>query len=136
MAAPASRAPGLAPNAPITSDGWLRTGDRIRLHGDRALFAGRADNVVNVAGLKVSPEEVEEYLLTLPGIADASVRPVPSPLTGYLLSANVVFQDSADQQAALHKIRAACHRDLPPHKIPRQFHAVSQVPASLAGKKL
>ncbi len=123
--------------APATPDGWLRTGDLVAVEGDRAVFRGREDQVVNIAGLKVFPQEVEAFLIAQPMVAEARVHGVPNPLAGALLAAEVVLRgrtkDGAEQLAAL---RAICARELPPHKIPRRFEAVDSIPVSASGKKV
>src|SRR5262249_14176189 len=67
---------------PTTPDGWLATGDLVRVEADRVVFLGRQDSLINVGGAKVFPQEVEGFLLGLPGIVEARVRPVRNPITG------------------------------------------------------
>jgi acyl-CoA synthetase (AMP-forming)/AMP-acid ligase II len=60
-------------------DGWLRTGDRIRIDEDGVLFfEDRAKDTLKVSGLQVSPVEIENTLLVHPDklIIDASVAGV------------------------------------------------------------
>jgi acyl-CoA synthetase (AMP-forming)/AMP-acid ligase II len=120
---------------PLTEDGWLITGDLVRTEGDRVLFQGRTDHIVNVGGLKVSPEEVEAFLLAQPGIAEAHVYALPSPLTGALLAAKVVLLDGAEPDRTLKDLRAVCTQNLPPHKTPRRFEITDSIPVASSGKK-
>jgi 3-oxoacyl-[acyl-carrier protein] reductase len=80
---------------PMSADGWLVTGDLVRVEGDRVLFCGRQDHVVNIAGLKVSPVEVESFLLVQPSVAEAQVYAIPNPITGSILGARVVLRSGA-----------------------------------------
>ena len=121
---------------PFAPDGWLTTGDLIEAEGDRIQFRGRRDQVVNVAGLKVFPQEVEAFLLSQPSVADARVLAVESPLTGALLTAQIVFSESADRQNALAELRSFCSRNLPRHKLPRRFEVIESIPMSASGKKV
>lgn len=66
------------------------TGDVVELDGERAFFKGRIDNVINVGGQKIFPEKVEEHLLRLPFVGDVRVSARPSPITGYILIADIV----------------------------------------------
>jgi len=120
---------------PLTEDGWLETGDLVRVEADRVLFCGRQDQIVNIAGLKVSPEEVETFLLGQPIVAEAQVYAVPSPLTGALLAARIVMRPGLDLQTALDDLRAACASGLPRHMAPRRFEFVDSVAMSSSGKK-
>src|SRR6266851_3848472 len=46
----------------VDNDGFVDTGDMVELRGDRYYFVGRRDGIINVGGLKVHPEEVEEVI--------------------------------------------------------------------------
>jgi acyl-CoA synthetase (AMP-forming)/AMP-acid ligase II len=85
------RNPGLArgywnlPNVTAQKfrDGWLYTGDLMRRDADGYYyFLGRSDDVINVAGEKVHPKEVEDLLLRHENIRDACVVPAPHPEKG------------------------------------------------------
>jgi acyl-coenzyme A synthetase/AMP-(fatty) acid ligase len=122
--------------APWTEDGWLRTGDLVEIEADRVLFRGRHDQVVNVAGLKVFPEEVEAYLLTHPVVGEARVYAIPNPLTGAVLGAEVVPAAGAPPPEVLEKeLLAWCLKGLPPHKVPRRFQIVEHIAVSSSWKK-
>ena len=62
---------------------WFVTGDRARMDKDGAItYLGRADDLMNAGGYRVSPAEVEAALLAHPGVADAAavdlaVAPAP-----------------------------------------------------------
>ncbi|PWC92771.1 class I adenylate-forming enzyme family protein [Azospirillum sp. TSO5] len=127
------RSPRAAPGA-VNADGWLSTGDLVERRGDRVLFAGRLDGLVNVGGVKVSPEAVERRLLAVDGVADAAVVAVPSPITGHLLTATIVPVPGADDSALRVALRAAT-ADLPPAARPRALTFADHIPLSAAGKK-
>ncbi len=121
---------------PLTGDGWLVTGDLVRVEAERVVFCGRQDQIVNIAGLKVSPEEVEAFLLAQPAVDEALVYPMPSPMTGSVLAAQVVLRPGCDPQAALAGLRSACVRDLSRHMVPRRFELVDSIAISSSGKKV
>lgn len=61
-------------------DGWFATGDIGFVDENRNLILrGRTNNVINIGGSKVSPEEVEEHLTTLAGVIDVGVAGVDVP---------------------------------------------------------
>ncbi len=122
--------------APWTEDGWLRTGDLVQIEADRVLFRGRHDQVVNVAGLKVFPDEVAAYLLAHPLVGEARVYAIPNPLTGAVLGAEVVPAAGAPPPEVLEKeLLVWCLKGLPPHKVPRRFQIVERVAVSSSWKK-
>jgi acyl-coenzyme A synthetase/AMP-(fatty) acid ligase len=70
------------------------TGDVIEVRADRAFFKGRLDSVINIGGYKVFPEDVEAHLMTLSEVSDVRVVAQSSPITGSILTADVVAFDS------------------------------------------
>ncbi|PWC49265.1 AMP-binding protein [Azospirillum sp. TSA6c] len=127
------RSPRAAP-AVADGEGWLSTGDLVERQGDRVLFAGRLDGLVNVGGVKVSAEAVERRLLAVDGVADAMVMAVPSPITGHLLTATIVAAPGVDEATLRAGLRAAA-ADLPPAARPRALTFADHIPLSAAGKK-
>lgn len=115
-------------------DGWLNTGDLVEVADGRVRFAGRLDGLVNVGGVKVSPERVEQRLLAVPGVAEAAVVPVPSPITGFVLTATVVPEPGVEEAALRAALRTAT-ADLIPAARPRAVTLADRIPLSLAGKK-
>lgn len=115
-------------------DGWLSTGDFVELRGDRALFAGRIDGRINVGGVKVSPEAVEQVLLDVPGVRDALVQAAANPVTGHILTALVVPAPEVDEAALRAAIRSAV-ADLPPAARPRLVTMTGSIALGAAGKK-
>jgi acyl-coenzyme A synthetase/AMP-(fatty) acid ligase/peptidoglycan/LPS O-acetylase OafA/YrhL len=69
---------------PLTDqEGWLATGDIGALQGGRLVFEGRADDMINCAGVKLSPERLERALLADLGVeAGLTVCRVPDALRG------------------------------------------------------
>src|SRR5207237_2928997 len=72
-------------------DGWFRTGDIGTIGDDGYLrITGRLKEVVHVAGFSVFPGELEGFLLTHPGVAQAAVVGAPHEQVGEVLQAFVV----------------------------------------------
>jgi acyl-coenzyme A synthetase/AMP-(fatty) acid ligase len=120
---------------PIHDDGWLSTGDSVRLMGDRVLFLGRADRRVNVGGNNVSPEEVEVALLSMDDIVEAKVSGTPSPLTGNVLVAEIVCGPQAVPESMPGMVRKHLSAVLEGYKIPRIIRVVDAVSMNQFGKK-
>lgn len=101
-----ARAPGMVTSYlwdPETSgqafqDGWYRTGDIGFMPApDRLVVLGRADDWVNLGGIKFAPGPIEHRIAELPGIEDAVLLSVPTPSGQDVL--HVVLQ-SADASVA------------------------------------
>ncbi len=70
----------------------LDTGDVVEITDDRVLFRGRRDAMVNIGGVKVFPETVEAHLLQLPYVQEVRVAARPNPITGHILTADIVLK--------------------------------------------
>jgi acyl-coenzyme A synthetase/AMP-(fatty) acid ligase len=120
----------------VMRDGALRdTGDRVAVDGDRVLFRGRLDAMVNVGGVKIWPEEVETHLLRLPFLRDALVTTKPNPITGSILIAELVLADP-DAQAACDPLVKAHLALLPRAARPAMIRYRTALPTGQTGKKL
>jgi len=114
------------------SRGGFLTGDLGSLDvGGRLVLTGRVSALVNVAGRKVDPAEVECRLLELPGIADAQVLGMSCDTRGQQVVAFLVRTDATLTPLA---IRRRCAETLSAHKIPRRFVFVDRFPVDARGK--
>lgn len=114
---------------------WWRTGDMIGIEGDRAYFLGRADSVINVGGAKVRPEEVEQALLDISGVADARVFGRRSPITGHLVAAEIAAAPGEDHASLRVTILRALSKSLERHKIPQFLIVGDRLTVDASGKK-
>lgn len=120
---------------PLTEDGWIVTGDLVEVREDRVIFLGRADRMINIGGLKVTPEEIEGVLLQIPDVAEARVFGAANPITGQILAAEIVPATGVDRDALRQTILAYTQKVLSPQKIPRVIRFVETIQATDAGKK-
>jgi acyl-CoA synthetase (AMP-forming)/AMP-acid ligase II len=115
-------------------NGWFRTGDLGYLDDDGYLFlTGRNKELINKAGEKVSPEEIDTVLMSHPGVREAKVFPVPDPVLGEDIGAMVVV---ADEQVTAADLRKYLLDRLVQFKVPRRIWFVEAVPRNAAGKPL
>jgi len=121
------------------ADGFVDTGDLLELCNGRYYFVGRRDGVINVGGLKVSPEEVEAVINRHPQVRMSLVRARKNPITGALVVADVIL---ATPLATLNghagklerEILQLCRGALPRHKVPAAIHFVGDLPIAPTGK--
>ena len=95
------------------------------------MLTGRVSPLVNVAGRKVDPAEVERVLAALPDVVDARVLGISCDTRGQQLVAFVVRSSPALTTIA---IRQLCAGQLSPHKIPRRFVFLDRLPVDARGK--
>ncbi len=81
----------LEENARVFRDGWFRTGDKGFLTADRELImTGRIKDIINIAGIKISPFEVETVLNMHEAVENSAVVSYADPLYGEVVKAFVV----------------------------------------------
>jgi len=113
--------------------GVLRTGDQGWLDADGYLFlAGRADDLIKVAGEKIYPAEVERAIEQIEGVEEVAVIGVADATRGAALVAFV--QPKAGFTLTEQGLRAACRGCVDGMKLPRSFVVVEQLPRTPTGK--
>jgi long-chain acyl-CoA synthetase len=111
----------------------FHTGDKGFTDADGYLYlAGRADEMVKIAGEKVYPAEVENALERIEGVEEAAVIALPDQKQGVRLHA--FLQKKAGAMLDESMLRAACRELLEPHKVPRSFTFVDSLPRTITGK--
>ncbi|MGP4103021.1 AMP-binding protein [Nonomuraea sp. KM90] len=115
------------------ADGLMSTGDLGHRDGRGLLFIdGRDDEMIVSGGENVFPQEVENLLSGLPGVADVAVLGVPDEEYGQRLAAYVVAEDGVTLSAD--ELRRAVKEQLAGFKVPRDVAFVPSVPRNQTGK--
>lgn len=115
-------------------DGWFATGDLVEVRDGRVLFVGRQDSMVNIGGVKVFPEAVEEQLSGVPGVVDLAVSARCNPILGHLLVAAMVVAPGCNAAEAEAALRRRAEEILPPPLRPVRYTAVDTL-MQQTGKK-
>ena len=117
----------------IDPAGWMHTGDlAVMDHDDYVRIVGRIKDVIIRGGENVYPREVEEYLHTIPGVAEAQVIGVPCNRYGEEVMAWVRLKEGFDLTGD--DLRAACSGRIATYKIPRYWKFVEAFPLTVTGK--
>ncbi|OLF17255.1 AMP-dependent synthetase [Actinophytocola xanthii] len=104
--------------APFDEDGFFNTQDVVETDGEYVRILGRRSEIINVGGEKVYPAEVENVLLEIPNVAEATVSGRRSPVTGMVVMATLRLVEPEDGRAVSRRVRAHCRRRLEAFKIP------------------
>ncbi len=120
--------------AEILEDGWFRTGDLCRRDDEGFLYlTGRSHSVINVAGMKCFPEEVEAVLCAHSGIRAARVSGRPHARAGAVPVAELVAADPSSPPS-IASVSAHCRASLARYKVPIEFRFVEALPLTASGK--
>jgi acyl-CoA synthetase (AMP-forming)/AMP-acid ligase II len=126
--------PGQTPGVEIDAEGYVRSGDRVEVAGERVLFLGRENGLINIGGVKVYPETVEAVVKTVPGVALVQVSAKQSPVTGALVVAEVQLAPGADPETVRLAIQSACRARLEREAVPAIIRFVAGFATNAAGK--
>jgi long-chain acyl-CoA synthetase len=121
--------------ASVDSDGWFKTGDAGYVDAENYLFIhDRVKDMIISGGENVYPAEVENVLMSCPGVADVAVIGVPSERWGETVKAIVVKAPGTDPQPA--EIIAFARERLAHYKCPTSVDFAETLPRNPSGKIL
>jgi long-chain acyl-CoA synthetase len=122
------------PRDRVLRDGWFCTGDIGRLDEDGFLMlVGRKTAVINLAGRKVFPEEIEAVLNRHPAVRESRVFGRAHPHLGEVVEAELVL---ARPDIDLQEIRDFCRANLASFKVPTRLHLLTALPRTAVTGKL
>jgi propionyl-CoA synthetase len=119
--------------------GWYLTGDGGHLDEDGYLFVmGRTDDVINVAGHRLSTGAMEEVVATHPDVAECAVFGVPDELRGEVPLGVVVLKAGAERDSAelRDELVALVRERIGPVACFRDARVVARLPKTRSGKIL
>jgi long-chain acyl-CoA synthetase len=124
-------------NAPSPFDerGWMNTQDVVEVDGDYIRILGRRTEIINVGGEKVYPVEVENVLMQMENIRDATVYGEKNPITGNIVVTRVNLVAPEEPMTLKNRIRVFCKDKLAPFKIPIKVEITAQEQFSARYKK-
>ena len=120
-----------AADAAAFREGWFRTGDLGRFDDEGWLFlVGRIKELINRAGEKIAPREVEEALLGHPAVREAIVFAVRDRRLGEQVAAAVTLNAPISETA----LRMFAAENLAAFKVPRRIVFCEEIPKGPTGK--
>jgi acyl-CoA synthetase (AMP-forming)/AMP-acid ligase II len=115
--------------SPFTDDGWFNTNDVVEVDGDYIRILGRKSDIVNVGGEKVYPAEVENVILELEAVAEATVYGEKNAITGNIVCADITTAaplDSSREKELIALVKQHCREKLQKYKVPLRVNIVTE----------
>ncbi|NLB64996.1 MAG: AMP-binding protein [Lentisphaerae bacterium] len=119
--------------AVIDENGWLHTGD-LGTCDENGYYCitGRIKDIIIRGGENISPKEIEDLLLALPGVQDVQVIGAPDEKYGEIPVAFII--PTKDSTLAEEDVRDHVRSHLASYKVPRYVFFVSEYPLTASGK--
>ena len=120
--------------AKTLEDGWLKTGDVAYMDAEGFVtIVDRKKDMILVSGFNVYPNEIEEVVVSHPGILEAAAIGVPDDKSGEAIK---VFCVKTDPKVTTEELIAHCREGLTGYKVPRIFEFRDDLPKTNVGKIL
>lgn len=111
-------------------DQTFTTDDLVETRAGEIVLTGRAGDLINTAGKKVNPREVETVILEIAGVREVKVFGQPAGARGEVVAAAVV----GDPDLTRERVRRHCMERLSAHKVPRVVKLLESIPVDERGK--
>ncbi|WP_236634760.1 acetate--CoA ligase [Alteribacter lacisalsi] len=117
-------------------EGWYVSGDTAYRDEDGYFwFQGRNDDVINTAGERVGPFEIESKLVEHRAVAEAGVIGKPDPVRGHIIKAFVSLREGYSEDDELkEEIQQFIKKELSAHAMPREIEFKDKLPKTRSGK--
>jgi long-chain acyl-CoA synthetase len=110
--------------------GKFVTDDLAEMRDGEVVLTGRVSDLINIAGKKVNPREVEQIILQIEGVRQVKVYGEPAGARGEVVAAAIVANPGVTREA----VRAFCQERLSSHKVPRIVKLIDSMPVDDRGK--
>ena len=118
----------------LDKEAWLKTGDIAKVNSEGLIqIIDRKKDMINISGLKVYPNEVEDVLAGFKKIQESAVVSGKDRQGMEIVKAFVIKRQSDLSEKEL---ISYCKKHLAPYKVPKQIEFVDHIPKSIIGKPL
>ncbi len=118
----------------ILKDGWLATGDIVRVDGEGFLrIVDRKKDMILVSGFNVYPNEIEDVVALNPKVLEVAAVGVPNEASGETVKIFVVKKEAS---LTREELLAHCRNYLTGYKVPKLVEFREELPKSNVGKIL
>ncbi len=115
---------------------WLKTGDLASVDEEGFFhFVGRDDDIINSAGYRIGPAEIEDTLVKHRDVLMAAAVGKPDPVRGEVVKVFVILQEGRSESEDLAtELQNLVKGHLGAHEYPREVEFVRELPMTPSGK--
>jgi len=119
-----------------SEDPWFKTGDVVSVADDGFMkVIGRVDDLINMAGKKFYPSEVEDLLIQMPGVLDVAVFSEKNEIIGNVIIAKFFIDPSIDEFIFRGAFKNYCEDHMPAFMCPHKIILLKEPPITSRFKK-
>ena len=119
----------------VLKNGWLYTGDLATVDDEGFIYVvGRSKNIIKSGGYRISPNEIENEILTFEKFSGCVVFGIPDEIMGEAVVAVIQAPDTVDQHNLYKEIITHCNNKLPSYKVPKKIFFVNEFPLNSSNK--
>ncbi len=118
----------------VLREGRLYTGDLATVDKDGFIYiVGRSKNIIKSGGYRISPAEIEEYIISLPHVLGCIVLGIPDEILNEAVAA-VVQAEPREWESLKDAILKACRSKFPSYKVPKYIQFMREFPLNSSQK--
>lgn len=118
----------------VLLDGWFKTGDMGIVLGGKLQLKGRLDDVINLGGIKIYPEEINQIIRKIPKISDCYTLGLKLKENEADIGIGCLLLPRPGEEISIPEVQAFCRDHLSAYKIPAQFKIIEKIPVNERGK--
>ncbi|CAL1266186.1 unnamed protein product [Larinioides sclopetarius] len=121
------------------TENYFHTGDMAYYDNEGYFwFVGRNDDIINSAGYRIGPFEVESALMEHPAVVDVAVTSSPDKDRGEVVKAFIVLKEhpssEKEKSILIKELQDHAKRTTAPYKYPRKIEFLRELPKTVSGK--
>jgi Acyl-CoA synthetases (AMP-forming)/AMP-acid ligases II len=118
----------------VIRNGYLYTGDLATVDNDGYIYiVAREKQIIKSGGNRISPKEIENIIIQIPGVIETAVIGVEDDVLGEAIKAFAVLNDEAFEVNEKYIIEH-CKEKLPSYKVPKYVVFLERLPKNSSGK--
>ena len=121
--------------AAVLKNGWLYTGDLAMIDDEGFIYVvGRSKNIIKSGGYRISPNEIENEILSCEKFKGCVVFGVPDEIMGEAVVAVIQAPHTVDLSDIRHEVLTHCNKRLPSYKVPKKIYFIEEFPLNSSNK--
>ncbi len=121
--------------AAVIKNGWLYTGDLATIDDEGFIYVvGRSKNIIKSGGYRISPNEIENEILSCEKFKGCVVYGIPDEIMGEAVVAVIQVPNTVDPSDLKSEVLTHCNKRLPSYKVPKKIFFIDEFPLNSSNK--